>query len=412
MVQFYALSKKFRLVALVMFIAGTVSAQSINFTSYTLESGTAFQQGAVYRFSNVCTPGTVDALVTVTSHHRVQLKSIVSSYTGDANAFQPQLRSNSGTGDHYAVFNITFVTAGTSTPISIANFTGTVFDLNGSNQINEYTTISLANSSWAYANGTPAISVTQTGNDITGVSNNNNLGATIDTANKSNSFVVSTSAVSSFDVRFGFNQSNTGWNGNDNFSILFNGVAPAGILPLLLRDFTAHVNGSKVDLKWSTSMEKDFSHFLVQRSVDGRRYENIGIVFSNDNGTSNKYQFVDETVNPSGVVYYRLMTVDINEEAKLSPVRLVNFGTSKSVNVQVYPNPVVSEVRVSIPASWQNSKVSYRLFESNGKEVLQVARANANQTEVLPMNSLKAGLYILTITSGNQTITKQVLKSK
>ena len=81
MVQFYSLSKKLRLVALVMFIAGTVSAQSINFTNYTLESGTAFQQGAVYRFSNVCTPGTVDALVTVTTLHRVELKSIDSAFT-------------------------------------------------------------------------------------------------------------------------------------------------------------------------------------------------------------------------------------------------------------------------------------------------------------------------------------------
>src|SRR5947207_1373315 len=174
---------RIQLLILLTAISFTASSQSLNFSSYTLESGTDLSQGAVYRFSNVTSTATVDALVTVTTLYNLQLKSIDNGFSGANAGFQPMASSINGSGDHYALFNIRFVQAGTSLPTNIVNFKGTFFDVNGDNQMNEYASIDLANDSWQYASSNPDISVTQTANLILGTSTNLNLSQSIDTAN-------------------------------------------------------------------------------------------------------------------------------------------------------------------------------------------------------------------------------------
>ena len=184
---------RFPVIAVMLLLGLNTSAQVLSFKNFTLESGSANSHGAVYRFTDVS--ANVDALVTVTELHRVVLIHIDSMFTGAEDGFQPMVSSTGGKGDHYALFNVVFVTAGTVVPVNLVEFSGQVYDINGSNQMNEYASITMENPSWEYSNGTPAITVTQSGDEITGVSANKNLGQTIDTANQNNSFVVATTTL-------------------------------------------------------------------------------------------------------------------------------------------------------------------------------------------------------------------------
>ena len=409
----HPLNKNLRISLLLLLVVSfsfTASSQVISFKNFTLESGTGLTQGAVYRFTNVCSPGNVDALVTVTELYRMELKHIDSMFTGTDDGFQPTVSSTGGKGDHYAIFNIVFVTGGTIVPLSIVDFTGTFYDLNGNNQINEYTSTTIENAGWEYSNSNPAISVTQTGNIITGVSENTDLGQGIDTANTSNSFVVSTPDVSSFTVKFGFIQDVTGWNGNDQFSLLFSGRSSAVLMPVRLQSFNAQLSGEKVHLKWTTSLENNFSHFVVERSLDGKKFNDVAIVFSN-NGLNPNYQYTED-LNSKGIFYYRLKMVDITQKSQSSMIRIIKtVDESLNVNVQAYPNPVVNELRVSVPSTWQNKPVTYALYSSDGS-LIRRAVNTGNQTEVIPMSSLNPGIYIVKVSSGNETAVKQIMKSK
>src|SRR5687768_16692580 len=101
-------AQRFYVLLILTFLGFNASSQVISLKNFTLESGTALSQGSVYRFTNVCSPGNVDALVTVTELNRVALKHIDSMFTGTEDGFQPLLSSTGGKGEHYAIFNISF----------------------------------------------------------------------------------------------------------------------------------------------------------------------------------------------------------------------------------------------------------------------------------------------------------------
>ena len=403
---FYS-NMRFPVIAVMLLLGLNTSAQVLSFKNFTLESGSANSQGAVYRFTDVS--ANVDALVTVTELHRVVLIHIDSMFTGAEDGFQPMVSSTGGKGDHYALFNVVFVTAGTVVPVNLVEFSGQVYDINGSNQMNEYASITMENPSWEYSNGTPAITVTQSGDDITGVSANKNLGQTIDTANQNNSFVVATTTLNSFTVKFGFEQNVTGWSGNDQFSLLFSGHSLLGTLAGRLHDFSAQLNADKVKLQWSTGVEENFSHFVVQRSVNGKDFTDVAVIFSNT--LKHSYEYSDD-LRSASFVYYRLKMVDVGRKSQISGIRLIKaVSASSSVTIQAYPNPVVNELRITIPASWQSAPVSYTLFDAIGSVKKRILNS-ANQTESIGMRDLEAGLYIVKVTSGGQSGTKQIMKMR
>jgi hypothetical protein len=76
-----------------------------------------------------------------------------------------------------------------------------------------------------------------------------------------------------------------------------------------------------------------------------------------------------------------------------------------------YPNPVGNEVRVTIPASWQNKEVKYEVFNTSGQIVIVKMNTNASQTEVIDMSNMSRGLYIVKLTNGTQTAQQKIIKN-
>ncbi len=111
-------------------LSGTAQAVSLSFTTFSLESGTDLQPGAVYRFDDVTTG--VDALVTVVSLNNGATLSQIDDATnpptaGVWEALQPQYTGVDGS----VTLNVEFVTADTSTSTTIANFTASAVDVDG-----------------------------------------------------------------------------------------------------------------------------------------------------------------------------------------------------------------------------------------------------------------------------------------
>jgi len=105
--------------------------------------------------------------------------------------------------------------------------------------------------------------------------------------------------------------------------------------------------------------------------------------------------------------------VDIDGAYVYSAVRLIRTGAQdKNVTVTAYPNPVVNDLRVTVPQTWQSKQVSMDLFNMNGQVVKHFATGNASQTEVINVNDMPVGMYILKASNGTETASQKIVKSK
>jgi hypothetical protein len=409
-----AIKRTSLLIVTIIYSAVAVS-QSLNFNAPVLESGTDKQQSSVYRFSPVTSNGNIDALVKVDSLIGVNLYDIDATPSGaSTTAFQPMLSSLGGVGYHYAVFTITFVNKGTTTPTPIFDFSSVFMGLDGSNLITEFNAITITNPTWQYVSPTPKVSVTQTGETVWGTATHITPagGDGIDENDSTQMFRVSTPAISSFTVRVGYYQKQNGWSGNDLFSLNIGGsVIDPILLPVNLLSFTAQLVNDKVWLAWSTSKEENVSHYSIERSYDNKAFEQAALIFTlEDPGTINNYSYKDPIKNVTGsVIYYRLKMVDKNGKYKYSEVRTIRIGAAnETAKITAYPNPVVNELHISLPQSWQNQTVNGQLLNTGGRIIKTFI---IQQALTIVLSDVPVGTYYLKVVNGNEISTQAIVKT-
>ncbi|HKB44087.1 MAG TPA: T9SS type A sorting domain-containing protein, partial [Chitinophagaceae bacterium] len=200
---------------------------------------------------------------------------------------------------------------------------------------------------------------------------------------------------------------------NSNIATVTINFFAASPLPVKLLNFDAKYNKPNVTLNWSTAMEKNFSHFEIEYSTDGSNFNELALIFGAGESDSKKdYSYVDKTVaGRGGLVYYRLKSVDIDGKATYSSVRIIRLGEEKQgIALTTYPNPVNSELRVTIPANWQNKKVTYEVYNSMGQVSKKSETVSSSQTENLNVSALAPGFYIVRVTCESQIAQQKIVK--
>jgi hypothetical protein len=190
-------------------------------------------------------------------------------------------------------------------------------------------------------------------------------------------------------------------------------VADTATPNTVLSAFNAAINNNKVSLCWITGMEKDFSHFVIERSTDGEEYKDAALVFANGNSTVRQsYSFADAVnTNAHPVLYYRLRLVSTGGKYSYSATRIIKAGETVQGNqLQVYPNPVISDLRITIPEAWQNKPVSYDVYNGHGQLVKRIVNQTASQSELVNMQGMGAGLYMVKAFTGTDTAIQWIIK--
>lgn len=188
-------------------------------------------------------------------------------------------------------------------------------------------------------------------------------------------------------------------------------------LPVKLESFTTQLaaGNEKVNVRWTTATESNVSHFIVERSADGVNFTSVGSVAATGNtSTSKNYILVDNIKNAGAqLFYYRLRTVDADGQSQKSDIRIVRVASNnyKAINISVFPNPVVNEFRVTLPAGWQGKKVLFEVITSNGQLVQRIQTDNSSQTEVIDATKLIYGMYVVKATCGAETTSQKIIKN-
>ncbi len=180
-------------------------------------------------------------------------------------------------------------------------------------------------------------------------------------------------------------------------------------LPIQLLDFSGAANQHKTVLSWSTGLEVNNDHFLVQRSTDGVQFETIGTV--NGNGNSKvilNYSFTDEKpVN--GLVYYKLIQVDADGAETASKVISVSQDNSGTVNI--FPNPFSQGANLIVNSAG-NYKINVRLYDLTGKILYESDEHSSNES-ILVGENLPEGAYVVEVLSVHEkTITRLIKITK
>lgn len=451
------------------------NAPELIFQNPVLKSGRANSEGAVYRFSNV-TAG-VDAEIKMKnfSTKKIVIQSFDLAGMGWGKAFQPQFGLPGNVApfqNWYIDFELKFYKAGTNTLTTLPRVDMTALDIDGDGvSITEYavfqnpsntifsnisylTNQSAGNDGQAFT--CPIDSITSTlipdpvcggdgriglwnliidpncngtgllfsacnhgfngtnGNALQGpVENFNN----IDTSSTQVMATYQYTDVNTINFRYGGRSgskvSNAGIRLNSVWFRDFN-LAPPTVLPVKLTNFTAILDRKDVKLSW-TGYEENFSHYVVQRSTDGKNYSNVAVVFTNGNKGAYNYTYKDANVSSStNAVFYRLEMIDNEQEGgNYSDVRVVRLGDKEAEALQIttYPNPVADQVKVILPSAWQGKPVMLQLYTANGTMMQSMQIGGASQTETMQLGQLSKGFYLVKATCGNQAAQQRIIKN-
>lgn len=165
-----------------------------------------------------------------------------------------------------------------------------------------------------------------------------------------------------------------------------------------------------VALSWRTANEVDNELFVIERSLDGIQFEEIGTLQAiSADSEAFSYNFEDKAPL-NGNNYYRIRQIDVNGKYSLSVVRLVNIS---KITVEVFPNPTIEMLNI-IYNGTNDEAISIRIVDNrgqllyNGKVQLSNGQFNMNLAQ---FNIHESGIYHLAIQNADgSTQTIQFVK--
>jgi hypothetical protein len=184
-------------------------------------------------------------------------------------------------------------------------------------------------------------------------------------------------------------------------------------LPIELKSFSAAAQGAANRVNWVTATEQNVSHFVVERSEDGRSNW-TAIAQTKAVGNSQidqKYQIFDN--NPTNLAYYRLRSVDNNGKTQLSNIVSVVRQTSKLTLVTAAPVPFADNLMIDFAAN-RNANVTITILDLMGRVVHteQIDAQEGMNRANLNLSKLANGAYILNINDGEYKDNRRIIKQQ
>ncbi len=185
-------------------------------------------------------------------------------------------------------------------------------------------------------------------------------------------------------------------------------------LPVELINFDATCENNGTLLQWSTASETNNDYFTIQKSNDGKTYNDIATITGN--GTSNNknnYQYFDDQLH-NGSVYYRLSQTDFNgDETDLNAISTNCSGNNQNEDFFIINNPAHDNVQLQISGIiGKNYTVSF--IDRLGRQLIQRKIYLNNPEDKINFNiqTLSDGIYNVVLYSNDNIITKQLVITK
>jgi endoglucanase len=216
---------------------------------------------------------------------------------------------------------------------------------------------------------------------------------------------------------------NTGWNGSFNensweitepsiyvqaayISLLSRvvGNTPGATLPLNVLSLHAVSNSNAVNLQWEVNIPNNSKTFVVQRSLNGRDFENIHSV----DAVTNQRTYTAEDEKRNSLVYYRIK--DINTDGREYFSNIARLSVDQKERLTLFPNPAKNNITLSGSAA-SSGNIIIKIFDAKGRLALTTSwnQAAGSFSRSIPVQKLTKGVYWLSVSGlGNNNTIRMV----
>jgi len=172
----------------------------------------------------------------------------------------------------------------------------------------------------------------------------------------------------------------------------------AGVLPVDFSFFKAENEKDMALLKWGTANETDNDGFYVEKSRDGKFFQEFIFIVGEGNSSEEiEYETLDR--DPfDGINYYRLKQVDFNGNERYSKVVKLDFRNGEGVIVS-YDN---SSEEISIRS--QKTLQSVEIYDMAGVRVNRMTLDKNNNEHTISFSGQTSGHYVAVITDENGAV--------
>lgn len=183
------------------------------------------------------------------------------------------------------------------------------------------------------------------------------------------------------------------------------------LLDVKILDFFGALSNNKASLQWSSQNENELKEYIIQKSLDGVHFDDVGQEAARQYSKTSDYNFTD----PSDIlntVYYRLKLLNtVNTDVKYSKIISVyNRNTPFTISVV---NPFSSSIKMSVFLPLQGN-VEFNLCDMYGhsvnKKAMKLYKGNAT-VSIDDVSSLPAGLYILRAIFNGSVVQYKLIKT-
>lgn len=186
-------------------------------------------------------------------------------------------------------------------------------------------------------------------------------------------------------------------------------------LPLDLLRFSGSHQDNYHELYWETAREVNFSHFEVYQSRTGKNFEQVGQVAGQNRNSLVVNQYTWESEKAVNRMYYKLKIVDLDGSYEWS--RVISVGVDgitqdiqTSLGLVLYPNPAKNHTNVMIENNSILSDGIISVYTMKGERIYHEAiNLTTRSTSTINTEKFKNGIYVIRVTTQQQTITQKLL---
>jgi hypothetical protein len=198
---------------------------------------------------------------------------------------------------------------------------------------------------------------------------------------------------------------------NNSVSVRLN--EGGGPLPVELVSFTAQAEARAVQLRWTTTSEKDNDYFALERSEDGHTFSVVGTVAGHGtSGISHRYAYTDARLPAAARrLYYRLRQVDTKGNVSNSPVQIVFVSADARAAFTVHPTAIADALLRYTYSGVAAENAEISIYSLAGQRMV-TQHVAALREGSLSVASLPLGWYIVRYTTATSSCTSRFLVQK
>jgi Glycosyl hydrolase catalytic core/Secretion system C-terminal sorting domain len=179
------------------------------------------------------------------------------------------------------------------------------------------------------------------------------------------------------------------------------------VTPVTLSDFQSKKVKDKVLLTWATQSEVNFSHFVLERSTDGKSFYNLSKINASKLSSGSTYNYTD-TPDATATNYYRLKMVDVDGSFVYSKIISENYDALDAPFL-VYPS-ITTGNKIETTFKKVSDAAQIKVFNMMGQLMGSYNLEAGTSAKTIEIAHFTEGSYFLMLQDKGAVQTRKFIK--